>query len=127
MKYIADTIMGYVLMSRDIEIEIDEAKLEAAFKKEAYNESGWEEPTDEWWIDVYNFADLLEFDDDEIEKKGDAIVKEWEALPDCGKVRDVTYNYMDRESVRIAICKRWLKSKGWTPLPEDDTVWFHKK
>lgn len=130
MKYIAVAITGYVLMARDIEVEIDEAKLEAALKKETHEDEDWWEgkPADELWIYINDFAYNFMADYDEIKDKADAIVEEWEALPDCAKVRDCGIEENDwNDSPYLKACKEWLRSKGWAPLPDEDDIWFRKK
>lgn len=133
MKYIATAVTGYALMSRDIEVEIDEAKLETALEEAMHNEDDWEKPADEWWIDFEMFANYFWIDDDTIDHKADTIFKKWKALPDCVKVRDCNIerdteqvNYWRDES-HVQACQKWLQSKGWAPLPDDDGIWFHKK
>lgn len=131
MKYIATAVTGYALMTRDIEVEIDEAKLEAALEENAHNEDNYyDKPADEWWIDIDFFSDYFRGDDDKIKDKADAIVEEWEALPDCVKVRDHdTEQVNDWENEpHIQACQAWLRSKGWAPLPDcEDGIWFRKK
>lgn len=132
MKYIATAVTGYALMTRDIEVEIDEAKLEAALKEETHdNEDDWWEnkPADEQWLDVESFSDNFMADDDEIKNKADAIVEEWEALPDCAKIRDRDIEDVNdwNDEPYLLACKEWLRSKGWAPLPDCEDVWFRKK
>lgn len=133
MKYIATQVTGYALMTRDIEVEISEVKLEAELEEETHDrdEDWWaDKPADEQWIDFETFADNFIANDKTIQQKADAIIEEWEALPDCIKVRDYDtddeqVNEWDDEPY-VKACKQWLRSKGWAPLPDDSGVWFRK-
>lgn len=131
MKYIATAVTGHVLMSRDIEVEIDEDKLETALKEETHDdeEDWWEDkPADEQWVDVESFSDNF-LAEDVVNQKADAITKEWRALPDCVKVRDCeTEDVNDwRDEPHFQACQKWLRSKGWAPLSDEEGIWFRKK
>lgn len=138
MKYIATTVTGYALMTRDIEIEIDNAKLEAALADAMQHQSeedwdGWGKPADELWVTLDELADVCYVNEDTIEDMARDIVDEWEELPDCDKVRDCDLNKMlidfEESEPHKEACRQWLHAKGWAQRPNDYgiEVWYHKK
>ena len=132
MKYIVGEMTGYALMTRDIEVEIDENKLEKALaeatdaeSEESYEE--WGKPDDEIWVDLEEVAGNCGISDEELSERADAIVEEWENLPDCVKVRDSGIEYSeDSELPHFKMCREWLLSKGWK-YNEDEDIYYRKK
>jgi hypothetical protein len=131
MKYIAATVTGYALMTRDIEVEIDDAKLEKALEEVVTDAEmqkdfeGWGKPDDEIWVVLDDIAEECGVDEGEL---ADAIVEEWESLPDCVKVRDssIEYNEDGELPPSYKACREWLLSKGWK-YNKDHDIFYRKK
>ena len=86
MKYIAGTLKGSITLLKNIEIEIDDAKMEARLQENIKDLNrgrddedwrAWNKPQDEVWIDLEWFADCADVYD-ELEDRALKIVDEWE-------------------------------------------------
>ena len=137
MKYVATAITGYALMSRDIEVEINEAKLEAALEQERKDQAdedweSWGKPDDEEWLFVETFAENFYVNEEVVEDMAYDILSQWETLPDCVKVRDGDIQQMlsdyETNEPDLKACHQWLRSKGWTKVPNQaEDIWCRKK
>ena len=133
MKYIVGEMTGYALMTRDIEVEIDESKLEKSLEEATDAEiekdyEDWGKPDDEIWVNLEDIAEDCGISDEELNERAAAIVEEWENLPDCVKVRDdcVEYNEESELPPYYKACREWLLSKGWK-YNEDHDIFYRKK
>lgn len=133
MKYIAAQMTGYALMTRDIEVEIDESKLEKALEEVTTDAemqkdfTDWGKPDDEIWVVLDDIAEVCGISDDELSERADAIREEWENLPDCVTVRDDCVEENEEgELPYFKACREWLLSKGWK-YNEDHDIFYRKK
>ena len=134
MKYIVGEMTGYALMTRDIEVEINESKLEKALEEvmtDAEMQKDFEEwgkPDDEIWVVLDDIAEDCGISDEELNERAAAIVEEWENLPDCVKVRDdcVEENEDGGLPPYYKACREWLLSKGWQ-YNENENIFYRKK
>ena len=133
MKYIAAEMTGYALMTRDIEVEIDDAKLEKALEEVVTDAEmqkdfeDWGKPDDEIWVVLDDIAEDCGIDEDELSERAAAIVEEWENMPDCVKVRDSDIEYSEGELPYFKACREWLLSKGWKKLDKYEDMFYRKK
>lgn len=140
MKYIAGTLKGSITLLKNVEIEIDDAKMEARLQETINGlnrgcddkdwPGSWHKPQDEVWIDLEWFADCADVYD-ELEDRAMQIVDEWEQMPDCIDVFDCDIDKVKEDysenNAWLNACRAWLTARGWFQHPNDDLVWCHKK
>ena len=131
MKYIVAKVRGDNIVSRNVEVEIDEAKLEEALKEALTHQSdldwdGWGKPDDEFWIDMEFFPDVCYVNEDKRMQLANAVIEELAATRKGARVHNFYLDYDEDSDPHVKAAIKWLRSKGWQ-YNEDENVCYRKK